>query len=140
MAIFGFENGREKIYQTFNVQRQVFKIIEAKHDLILMCFLSGDSELMCWNNEENKLIKIKSEKTEEHDESLTCCDTLISKGILITGDKVGNVKIWNSMKQLIREIKFVEPINSVCFLNTAADIIVGHSGNLSLVQAKDYLD
>lgn len=44
------------------------------------------------------------------------------------------------MKVLIREIKFVEPVNSVAFLNEKADLIVGHSGNLSRLYAVDYMD
>lgn len=38
----------------------------------------------------------------------------------------------------MREIKFVEPINSVCFLGGERDIIVGHSGNLSRLNYVDY--
>jgi hypothetical protein len=41
---------------------------------------------------------------------------------------------------LIREIKFVEAVNSVSFFNKNADIIIGHSGNLSRLNAKDYMD
>jgi len=44
------------------------------------------------------------------------------------------------MKVLIREVKFVEPVNSVAFLNEKADLIVGHSGNLSRLYAVDYMD
>lgn len=50
------------------------------------------------------------------------------------------MKIWDCRKRLIREIKFVEPVNSVSFLNPAADIIVGHSGNLSRLGAQDYME
>lgn len=50
------------------------------------------------------------------------------------------MKIWDCRKRLIREIKFVEPVNSVSFLNPEADIIVGHSGNLSRLDAKDYME
>ena len=49
------------------------------------------------------------------------------------------MKIWDCRKRLIREIKFVEPVNSVSFLNPEADIIVGHSGNLSRLDAVDYM-
>ena len=41
---------------------------------------------------------------------------------------------------MIREIRFVDPINSVCFINKKADILIGHSGNLSKLSAKNYLD
>ena len=56
----------------------------------------------------------------------------------MTGAKDGLVKVWNIKKELLREIKFPEPITSVCFLNSKADILVGHVGKVSSVLAKDY--
>lgn len=73
-------------------------MLEAKADSFLLCFQSGDSELLVWSDEHRKLMKLKTEKTEEHDEALTCCDSLKSKGIMITGDRSGTVKIWNAKK------------------------------------------
>ena len=58
----------------------------------------------------------------------------------MTGDKSGLVKIWNCKKQLVREIKFVEEISSVCFLGADRDLIVGHSGNLSRLNYIDYMN
>ena len=88
----------------------------------------------------DKLSKLSTDKTDEHEDRLTCCDTLLSKGMIVTGDKDGLVKIWNSKKQLIREIKFVGKINSVAFLNQQGDIIVGHAGNLSKLEYSKYKD
>jgi len=105
-----------------------------------MCFESGDSEILLWNDNEKQLLKLKIDKSDEHEDEITCCDTLPSRGLFVTGDKVGLVKIWNCRKLLIREIKFVEPVNSVAFLNPEADIIVGHSGNLSRLNANEYMD
>lgn len=85
-------------------------------------------------------MRLKNERTDEHDVHITCADAMVQKGLLITGDRQGLVKVWNCKKELIREIKFVEAISSVNFVNPQADIIIGHSGNLSLVKAKDYLD
>lgn len=59
-------------------------------------------------------------------------------GLFVTGAKDGLVKVWNIKKELIREIKFPEPITSVCFLNHNADLLVGHVGKVSTVLAKDY--
>ena len=67
-------------------------------------------------------------------------DTLLVHGMIVTGDKDGLVKIWNSKKQLIREIKFVGEINSVAFLNDKGDIIIGHAGNLSRLNYAKYKD
>ena len=49
------------------------------------------------------------------------------------------IKIWNFKRELIREIKFTEPISAVCFLNEQADLIVGHKGKLSRIFSNDYL-
>ncbi len=56
----------------------------------------------------------------------------------MTGARDGLVKVWNIRKELIREIRFPEPITSVCFLNQHGDILVGHVGKVSSVLAKDY--
>jgi WD40 repeat protein len=57
----------------------------------------------------------------------------------VTGDEDGLIKVWNGRKQLIRDIKFVETVNSVAFLNDMGDIIVGHSGNISRLDASQYM-
>jgi hypothetical protein len=96
--------------------------------------------MLVWDEPNKQLCKLPVDKSDEHEDTITCCDTLLSNGMLVTGDYDGLVKIWNSKKQLIREIKFVEPINSVAFLNPQGDIIVGHSGNLSKLEYKTYKD
>ena len=63
---------------------------------------------------------------------------LYEKGLFVTGGKDGCVKVWNIKKELVREIKFPEPITSVCFLNANVDILVGHVGKVSSILAKDY--
>ena len=73
--------------------------------------------MLVWDEENKQLCKLPVDKSDEHEDTITCCDTHLTNGMLVTGDYDGLVKIWNSKKQLIREIKFVEPINSVAFLN-----------------------
>jgi WD40 repeat protein len=79
-------------------------------------------------------------RSDEHEDAISCCDSLPSLGRFVTGDVDGLVKIWNSKKQLIREIKFVEAVNSATFLNEQGDILVGHSGNLSRLDSENYMD
>lgn len=54
---------------------------------------------------------------DEHEDELESIDFLFQKGLYVTGGRDGLVKVWNSKKELIREIKFPEPITAVCFLN-----------------------
>lgn len=56
----------------------------------------------------------------------------------MTGGRDGLIKVWNIKKELVREIKFPEPITAVCFLNAHGDILVGHVGKVSSVMATDY--
>ena len=63
----------------------------------------------------------------------------MSKKLIVSADCDGLIKIWNFAKELVREIKFTEPISAVCFLNPEADLLVGHRGKLSRIYAKDYL-
>lgn len=106
-----------------------------------MCFKGGGSEVLVWDHDLKQLNRsTKGDKSDEHEDAITCCDALPSLGRFVSGDKDGLVKIWNAKKQLIREIKFVEAVNSAAFLNEQGDIIVGHSGNLSRLNSVNYMD
>lgn len=65
-------------------------------------------------------------------------DVLLAKNLIVTGDIEGLIKIWNGKKELMREIKFNEPISAVCFMNAEGDILVGHGGQLSKIDFKEY--
>ena len=75
----------------------------------------------------------------EHDDEVHSIDVHGKYKLIASGDEQGLIKIWNYRRQLIREIKFTEPITAVCFLNARADLVVGHGGKLSRILSKDYL-
>ena len=56
-------------------------------------------------------------KEQEHDEMVTQFDVHHSLKLIASADQDGLIKIWNFKKELLREIKFTEPISAVCFLN-----------------------
>ena len=91
-----------------------------------------------WEEHEKELYRLGSDKIDEHEDELQTIDMLKSRNLFVTGGKDGIIKVWNMRKQLIREIKFPEPITSVCFLNAKGDILVGHVGKVSSVVAGDY--
>jgi hypothetical protein len=68
------------------------------------------------------------DKTTEHEEPLLNFDVHLEKGLMLSCCEEGLVKVWNSRKELLREIKFNEPIVSALFLNEEADIVIAHSG------------
>ena len=59
--------------------------------------------------------------------------------MIVSADIDGLIKVWNFRKELLREVKFTEPISAVCFLNENADLLVAHHGKLSRIMKEDYL-
>lgn len=57
---------------------------------------------------------------------------------MLSACEEGLIKVWNQKKELLREIRFNDPIVSALFLNEEADIVVAHSGQLSIIAAIDY--
>lgn len=106
--------------------------------LIFMAFKNGDSQVFIWSEEEKEMYKIDCDKKDEHEEELMSVDMLQTRGLFVTGARDGLIKVWNFRKELVREIKFPEPITAVCFLNPKGDILVGHVGKVSSVMAGDY--
>ncbi|KAI8922681.1 hypothetical protein BC831DRAFT_418144 [Entophlyctis helioformis] len=52
----------------------------------------------------------------------------------------GTVKIWDALANtLMREMQFNEAVTSICFANARADLLVGLSDQIALVQIQDYL-
>lgn len=104
-----------------------------------MGFKTGFTELFHWEEDKKELYRLYSEyRLDEHEEDLTTIDMLQSRGLFVTGGQDCLIKVWNMRKEMIREIKFPEPITSVCFLNPQGDILVGHVGKVSSVMAADY--
>jgi WD40 repeat protein len=81
---------------------------------------------------------VYSEKMSEHDDALLSVDVHPEKQLILTSAEDGLVKIWNSRKDLLREIKFNEPITQALFLNHDADVVVAHGGQLTVIYAEDY--
>ena len=65
-------------------------------------------------------------------------DYLSSKKIFITCCEKGFVKIWDSNKNIIREITFSDPINSACFLNNEGDILICHRDKVTMIVHQMY--
>lgn len=65
-------------------------------------------------------------------------DIHLERGLIATGDKEGLIKIWNKKKEIVREIKFTEPITALVFLNKQADLVIGHGSTLSRIKQHAY--
>lgn len=65
-------------------------------------------------------------KLNDSDEGIRAFAISHSSGNLVSADNTGLIKIWNAHKQLIREIQFPEPANSLCFIDYREDLMIGH--------------
>ena len=95
-------------------------------DNILMSFESGDVQLFKFDEDVLDLVYINTEQSFEHEKKVQDFDILESRGLFISGSLDCYAKIWNVRRELIREIKFPEPVFCVSFLNEDGDILIGH--------------
>jgi hypothetical protein len=88
---------------------------------------------------------IETDKSKEHEETLTSVDFHRNLNLIATSCLQGQVKLWSTNnvrglgdKQLIREINFPNKVDSVCFLNEQGDLVVGHEQRLSVIRFRTY--
>lgn len=105
----------------------------------MLGFASGDLHILKYSEQEWDLIYLKTDSVLEHEESISDIAYIPNKNLFITSSKDGYVKVWNIKKELLREIKFPEPVYSVSFLNEQGDLLVGHHGKVSTVSVNDYV-
>jgi hypothetical protein len=58
--------------------------------------------------------------------------------LVVSSCAAGSIRIWNRDKKFIREISFPHKVDSVCFHNSAGDILVSHEQRVSLVVFEKY--
>lgn len=94
---------------------------------------------------DKKVHLVETDKSKEHEESLTSIDFHRNLNLIATSCEGGQIKIWSTNnvrgygdKQLIREINFPSKVDSVCFLNEQGDLLVGHERRLSVIKFQTY--
>ncbi len=77
-------------------------------------FETGELHLFQYSEIFNQLLYIQiDDNSLHHNHQISCIDSIQTKNLFVSGCYGGFVKIWNIKKQLIREIKFPEPISSI---------------------------
>ena len=140
LKIWGFTDNKLQVYRTYFMYRPVefVKTIE-EPTMVYLVFPAGDSVYLLWDEQENGFRQILNDRSNEHEEHVTSIDVHYGKRLIVTGDTNGLIKLWNYKKELIREVKFTEPVSAVCFQDEEGDLLVGHEGKLSRIEAKNYL-
>lgn len=118
LHIWGFPDNKLQVYRSYMMHRTVefIKIVEDP-TLVYMVFPMGDSCYLLWDDETSSLRYINNDRSSEHEEHVTSMDIHYGKRLIVTGDTDGLIKIWNYKKELVREVKFTEPVSAVCFQN-----------------------
>jgi WD40 repeat protein len=127
LAIWGFDNGKMKMTSPLYQLHRPIEMMKVTGEYIYMVFEQGESCYLLYN-EQDQLCKADYDRSNEHEDSVVSIDVHHEKGLIVTADSDGLIKVWNSNKELQREIKFNEDIASVCFMNNAADLLIGHGG------------
>jgi WD40 repeat protein len=138
ICLWGFKDNKSSIISFNQMYRPISNIISMKN-VLLVAFKPCDTQVFRYDQELEDLVHIKTDTTFEHESEITDVDTFPEKNLFISGSMDGFVKVWNAKKEMIREIKFPEPVYSVSFLNKDCDILVGHLGKVSTVSHKDYV-
>ena len=138
VCLWGFGDESYEVISCCQLCRPISKMISMKSSVI-MAFEPNDTQMFRFDEELKDLVHIRTDTSDDHEGPITDIATFPAKNLYITGSVDGFVKIWNIKRQLIREIKFPEPVESVSFLNHEGDILVGHLGKTSAILAKDYM-
>jgi WD40 repeat protein len=117
--------------------RPISKVLSL-NGIVLVAFESSDLQMFKFDQQKEDLCYIKCEPGFDHEKEVTCLEAFPEKNLFLSGGMDGFVKVWNVKKELIREIKFPEPVTSISFLNEHSDLIIGHLGKVSTVSHKDY--
>ena len=132
----------------------------AKRDSVIDANISGDSFMFSYDSgefdifevetygqqvHEKRVHLVETDKSREHEASLTAIDFHKNLNFMVTACQGGQVKIWSTNnvkglgdKQLIREINFPNKVDTVCFMNEHGDILVGHDRRLSVIKFQAY--
>lgn len=103
-----------------------------------MAFVNGECELLEFSESQNCVFFVETEKQREHDCQITGCDFNPYRGLLVTADVGGVIRIWNKDKRFLREMQFPHQVDSVCFFDQNCDLLVSHENRISLIPFKNY--
>ena len=84
-------------------------------------------------NRRSALYKLPNTKLDEHENGLCGIDYHQKLELFATGGPDQTVKIFNLKKEILKEIKFPQPVSGVVFLNPAGDLMIGHNEKVSVV-------
>jgi len=110
-----------------------FSVLENR---IFLAYLSGDQELLHWD--EPNLHVVQFLKEFDHEKKINSSDAIRSKKLMMTCSDDGSLKIWNYRRQLIRQVRFPYKLPYACFMNFKGDILVCYQNIVSVIPFNTY--
>ena len=84
-----------------------------------------------------ELLFLTTHSMDCHQKGLSSLDYHPHLGVYCSGGLDRMVRVFNKKKELIKEVKFPQPVSCVSFMNKRGDILVGHLTNVSVVMNAD---
>jgi WD40 repeat protein len=143
-TLWRFQQGRTAVIQQVAMFRPV-KSMVVHDDTILCGFEHGDTCMMLWGknplskkrSREEELLFLTTHSSDCHQVGLSSLDYHPHLEIYCSGGLDRMVRVFNLKKELIKEVKFPQPVSCVSFMNKRGDILVGHDRNVSVVMNAD---
>jgi hypothetical protein len=85
------------------------------------------------------LMKLETNKLNDHNVGMTCSDFHDELNIYVTGGLDQYVRVFNLKKELLKEVLFPQPVESICFMNRHGDMVVGHDTKVSLIKFEEMM-
>ncbi|KAJ3035181.1 hypothetical protein HK097_004267, partial [Rhizophlyctis rosea] len=74
-------------------------------------------------------------RTDDHTDTVTAICSLKKLGMFVTISKDGAMKVWDCHNNLIREILFQEPLESICPANPQGDLLIGIQNRIDIIKS-----
>lgn len=84
---------------------------------MLFIYHNGETNYMCYRDKE--LFVLPTNKENEHDDPIISIDVSEHQNLQVSVDKEGLIKVWNEVRDLVREIKFNDEVASVAFASSS---------------------
>lgn len=136
LCVWRLENDQVTMLSEVNIFRPL-KYLRSYSDRVVMGFKAGDIWMFSYHIDDRLECVMHSHKND-HDSGLNCLAIIPDNGFVATGSNDHTIKVWNTQKQVIREIVFPDKIEGVEFLDNAGSLVIGHNGKVSAIRHNDY--
>ncbi|ORY27611.1 WD40 repeat-like protein [Rhizoclosmatium globosum] len=78
-------------------------------------------------------------RSDDHSESISSICCIKKLGLFLTSSHDATIKVWDLQNNLVREIQFHDPIESICIANPKGDILIDIENRIDIINYALYL-